>query len=205
MEKDFAKEIEAKKVLIQESLAEMKQARTDFVKGIVPFADKWIRKIARQYIERNPERALKLGKESLSLLKTKVAKLCSDIESICGDVFSSDEYWPETRELLQKNQLGIRIVFGKLGTILEEFGFVKTQSQTEKSQESWNQYDSSGNRREFDGTPVYPHSIELPDDLRDVLEEYRKTILRKDSMLEDIKRLELETLQAQATTLWDSI
>jgi|GEM_PF-4563069 len=205
MEKDYSKEIESKRVLIKTSLSRMEKVRIDFAVGIRPFAKKWIQTIARQYIERNPENALKLGKERLTLLKTRVNKLCEDVESICKEVFSSDEFWPETRELGSQNQLGIRIVLGKLGIILEEFAFVKTKAQTEGDQESWNQYDGSGNRREFDGTTVYPHSIEIPDEMKNLLEEYRNLIQRKDNLIGEIKSLEFEKLQIQATKLWDSI
>jgi len=205
MSKDQSKEIESKRALIATTIGKMQKLRNDFTHGIKPFAKQWIQTIARQYIERNPEAVLKLGKERLSLLKNGVNKLCGDIESICTDVFSSEEFWPETRELLTKNQLGIKIVLGKLGTILEEFGLVKTKSQTEGDQESWNQYDSAGNRREFDGTPVYPHSIEIPDEIKNLLEEYRMLVQTKTTLTAEIKNLEFEKLQAQATALWDSI
>lgn len=205
MPKDYSKEIESKRVLITTTISQMKKLRNDFIIGIEPFAKKWIYTIARQYIERNPEKALKLGKERLTLLKFSVNKLGEDIKSVCNDVFSSEKFWPETRELVTQNQLGIKIILGKLGTILEEFGFVKTKTQTEGDQESWNQYDSDGNRREFDGTTVYPHSIEIPDEIKNLLEDYRKVVQTKNDLLAEIKKLEFENLQTQATTLWDSI
>jgi hypothetical protein len=205
MEKDYAKEIEARKILIDSSFSQMKKVRVAFATGIVPFAKRWIQMIARQYVERNPEIALKLGREKLAQLKARTARLCEDIEGICQEVFGSEEFWPETRELVTQNQLGIKIVLGKLGIILEEFGFVKTKAQTEGDQESWNQYDTSGNRREFDGTTIYPHSIEIPVEMKDLVEEYRKLIQRKDSLKEEIKQLEFEKLQLEATKLWDSI
>ena len=205
MSKDYSKEIESKKVSITTAIDQMKKLRNDFIIGIKPFARKWIQTIVRQYIERNPEKALTLGKERLTLLKANTNKLREDIESICNDVFSSEEFWPETRELITQNQLGIKIILGKLGTILEKFGFVKTKAQTEGDLESWNQYDSAGNRREFDGTTVYPHSIDIPDELKNLLEDYRKLIQKKNTLASEIKNLEFEKLQTQATTLWDSI
>lgn len=205
MAKDYSKEIESKRVLIATTISKMNKLRNDFIIEIEPFAIQWIYTIARQYIERNPEIALKLGKERLILLKKNVQKLAEDIKSICIDVFSNDKFWPETRELITQNQLGIKIILGKLGTILEEFGFVKTKAQTEGDKESWNQYDSDGNRREFDGTTIYPHSIEIPSEIKNLLEDYRKLIQTKNTLMAEIKNLEFENLQTQATTLWDSI
>lgn len=205
MEKDFAKEVQSRRDQIQALGSHMEEVKSDFIHAISPFVKQWIETIARQYIERNPEKALKLGKERLPLLKSKVKKLCEDSVSICQGIFSSNEYWPETRELITQNQLGIKMIFGKLGTILEEFELVKTKAQTEGDQEQWNQYDSSGNRREFDGTPVYPHSIELPENMKKLLEEYRNSFQRKDALNAEILGLEFEKLQLEATRLWDSM
>lgn len=205
MEKDFAKEVASRREQIQAIGTQMEKMRGDFIHGVSPFVRQWIETIARQYIERNPEKALKLGKERLPLLKNKVKKLCDDAASICEGIFTNHEFWPETRELITQNQLGLKTVFGKLGTLLEEFELVKTKAQTEGDQEQWNQYDSSGNRREFDGTAVYPHSIELPENMKKLLEEYRNSFQRKDALNAEILGLEFEKLQLQATNLWDSI
>lgn len=205
MEKDFLQEIESRRGMITTIDSQMKQVRSDFVVGIRPFAQNWLQTIARQAIERNPRQALDLGKDRLAALKTKVNELCDGLEPICREVFASDTFWPETRELVTQNQLGVRIVLGKLGIILEEFGFVKTQAQTDKDQEAWHHYDCSGDRREFDGTPVYPHTVDLPAELKILLEEYLILIRKKDNLREDINRLEFEKLQVQATRLWDSL
>lgn len=205
MEKDFAKEIESRREQIQAVCDQMESLKTEFTKGVSPFVKHWIETIARQYIERNPEKALQLGKERLTLLKRDVKKLSEESESICGEIFSNKDFWPETRELITQNQLGVKMVFGKLGTLLEAFELVKSQAQTEGDREPWSQYDRSGNRREFDGTAVYPHSIELPDSVKKLLEEYRNCFQRKESLIREIEGLEFEKLQVQATNLWDSL
>jgi len=205
MEKDFAREIESRREQIRTVGSQMEQARKDFTLGVTPFVATWIETIARQYIERNPEKALKMGKERLSQLKGKVKLLCSEAESICQEIFSNNDFWPETRELITQNQLGVKLIFGRLGTLLEAFELVKTKAQTEGDEENWTQYDNSDNRREFDGTTVYPHSIELPDGMKKLLEEYRNSFQRKEALQAEILGLELEKLQLQATSLWDSL
>ncbi|NLI78304.1 MAG: hypothetical protein GX442_17945 [Candidatus Riflebacteria bacterium] len=205
MDKDFAKEIESRKSLIGAIGTQMEKVRADFIEGIRPFVQEWLQAIARQYVERSPQRALQLGKERLTLLKARVHQLCEEAGAVSREVFSKEAFWPESRELVTQNQLGIRVVFGKLGSILQEFGFVKTKAQTEEDLESWDQYDCSGDRREFDGTPVYPHSVELPGAMKILLEEYQILIRKKSNLREEIKRLEFEALQAQATRLWDDI
>jgi hypothetical protein len=205
MERDFPKEIEAIRQQIDDAVHKMQEIQNEFTAKIQPFVKKWIHAIARQYIARNPEKALMMGRDKLAALKEKVSTLSAAVESLCQETFRNKAFWPETRDLMTQNQLGIRMILGKLGTILEEFEFVKTKEQTEKDQESWNQYDSTGDRREFDGTLVYPHSIELPHELQHLLEEYRGLITRKDILAGDIKNLEFEKLKVQATTLWDSI
>jgi hypothetical protein len=203
--RDFLAEKEKRQVEIRDTIAQMEKMREDFSLEIQPFVRKWIQTIARQYVERNPEKALKLGLEKMTLLKNEVNQLCENVDPICREIFSNQEFWPETRELITQNQLGIRLILGRLGTILEQFDLVKTQAQTEKGHEAWSQYDCAGDRREFDGTPVYPHAIEIPEKLVAKLEEYRVMVRRKEELGKEIKGLDHEELQIQATQMWDSI
>jgi len=205
MEKDFAREIEARKALIASTCEQMAKMRADFTMGLEPFARNWIETIARQYVERNPAKTLELGMERLALLKARVHQLCEGVDRICQEVFSNESFWPETRDLAPQNQLGVRIILGKLGMILEEFGYVKTKAQTELDHESWTQYDSAGDRRQFDGTPIYPHAVELPDALVILLEEYRILMRKKEILLEEIKGLDFEAMKIKAVAMWDSV
>jgi hypothetical protein len=205
MEKTPELEIESRREQIQENLLRLQEIKQEFITSVVPFLETWIQDITRQYIERNPEKSLQLGLEGLTAVKTRVKALCKTIKTLCDEIFSPDEFWPENRNLLAQNQLGLRTILGKLGVILEECGLVRSKAQTEEAKESWNQYDKSGNRREFDGTLIYPHAVELPNDTKNLLEEYRSLIQRQTALTEEIRQFEFAQLQKQAIQIWDSI
>ncbi len=168
MEKTPELEIESRQSQIRENLVRLQEIKQEFIASVVPFLETWIQNITRQYIERNPEQSLQLGLEGMIAVKKRVKVLCGSIKTLCNEIFSPDEFWPENRNLLAQNQLGLRTILGKLGIILEECGLVKSKAQTEEAKESWNQYDKSGNRREFDGTLIYPHAVELPNETKGI-------------------------------------
>jgi len=189
---------------------QMEVVRKQFAQDTVKFVREWYEKTAREYVDREADITLSLGKEKLAQMKSKVSKLIEDTETIVNQFLSDRKLWwhlVEDNELfylsssprvhpsfLDKN---IRLALGKLGVTLEEFGYVKTKSPTLTEVGIWCEYPN--------GRPYYPYGIDWPETMQNTINKYSELCEKAKGKRGEIDCSIARKNEHHARNLWDSI
>lgn len=126
------KELESRK-------SEMEDIRQQFIKASATFIAQWFNVTAKHYVCTDSQNTLRLGRDRLSSMKFKLHNLTENAERIVNEVLSDRSLWwhlaPKEEDgsaypyLQCENKCPriidkpIRKALGKLGLILEEYGY----------------------------------------------------------------------------------
>jgi hypothetical protein len=199
----------------------MQTARQLFTKATGDFFVTWYNSTARHYITSSSQNTLRLGKDQLTQLKAKLKTLTDNAEKYAKDCLSADSLW---WQLPSKNgedyasaysQHGcncpdiinqpIRKGLGKLGVLLEEYGYnIATKTGTYGDEISvWN----NKNIGPFPANPepYYPDSFEWSSNMRTLMKRYDELCKQAQEAYANIKRFQQLKIEKQAADLWDSV
>ena len=194
----------------------MEELKIEFTEETVDFASEWYKKTAKEYITKYPEVALKMSIEKIGKMKDKVNELVKNAEKIVKGEFDNPALWwhrkPRLRDsIFQYKQVAdqypevlaqaVRHVLGRLGIVLEEFGFhVTTNSNTGTYQEFWFE-NLEGSKQTV---PCYPHVLAWTKEMQDTIREYDAQYTQAIKLFDEIQLLKDEKKIQEALTRWDS-
>jgi hypothetical protein len=206
---------------IEKYKTEMQTVRQQFIKATGAYFAIWYNLTARQYIIGGSQNTLSLGKDKLMQFKTKLKDLNDNSEKCANDFLSADSLWwhlsPNAGKISASaySQYGskvpeiidhpIRKGLGRLGVLLEEYGYnVTTKAGNYEDEISvWN----NKNVGPYSNNPVpfYPDSLDWSADMKDLMKKYNEIYKQAYEAYSNIKRLQQLKLAKQATNLWDSL
>ena len=110
--------------------------RTEFVEETNKFVTQWYESIINKFILTFPPAAEKLTAEHKKNIKIELKVLQDSIHIELTNILMRDQYWWHSGEItdvprdIYKNidnllDFDLRVIFGKVGYILEEYGFIK--------------------------------------------------------------------------------
>ena len=209
--------IETKQAELLPLCSRMEIFRGKFAKETVAFASEWYRKTAKDYIIKYPEVTLSLTEEKIALMKTRVNELAKDSERIVQAEFNNPALWwhlePHLHESIDRYQQvadkppevldrAVRCVLGRLGLVLEKFGFRVTASgYTGAYHEFWFERPVAGR----EAIPCYPHLLSWSSAMEDTVREYAAQYVEAMKVYGEIQLLKEEKKKQEALTRWDSI
>lgn len=217
MVENFDNLIKQKQAELESLKPQMEEIRRQFTLDSAKFVSEWYKKTTEIYIERDADKTINLGKEKLGKMKAKVLKLVESAEAIIDEIFSNQKLWwhlveddnffysyygNRAPDILDKP---IRLALGKLGVILEEFGYVKTKSTGSREHDVWSEWDPSGNYHLSDGRPYYPYSVDWSETMQNTIMRYNELHGQAKRIRQEIDNLRREKKKHQAKNLWDSI
>lgn len=196
----------------------MEEFKAEFVEETVSFASEWYRKTLKEHITKHPEVILNLKEEKIAHMKAQVNELIRNSEKIVrGELENSGLWWHQRprihdsiEQYLQVDERypeildrAVRHVLGRLGLILEEYGFnVSASGNTSVYREFWFDHPTG---TESASKPSYPHLLKWSENMQNTIRNYNKQYMRSMAVFSEIQRLKEEKKKQQAINRWDSI
>ena len=200
---------------------EMEEIRKRFIEASAVFIANWYNTTAKNHVFKDPQNTLRLGRDKLSSMKIKLKSLMDDSKKIADEFLDERSLWWHFAPKIENNnnslylQSGnkcpeiidkpIRKALGKLGLILEEYGYnINTKGGNSGDDVSvWN----NKNVSPYPSNPVpyYPDSCDWSKEMRDLLKNYNEIYKKAYSAFSDINLLKQSKIDRQAADLWDSI
>lgn len=209
------KELESQKL-------EMETIRQMFIEASAIFLAHWFNITAKRYVCTDSQNTIRLGRDSLSSMKFELKNLTDNAKRIINEVLSDQSLWwhldPKGADgnaspyLLCGNKCPeiidkpIRKALGKLGVILEEYGYdvtTRTGGSTRDNLSVWNNKNVSP--YPVNPVPYYPDSVDWSREMKDLMRRYNEIFKQAYDAYSSIKRLQQSKLDKQATELWDSV
>lgn len=201
----------------------MEELRLQFINDTTTFAAKWYSETAKQYVTKNPTTTLKLSKEKLVQMKTKVNNLIRNADKITQTPLSDPNVWwhlaPRKHDSSSLyDQLGdtkvgnkfpavvdkaVRRALGELGTVLEQFGYRVTTAGALEGYypEFWFEYPDGP---DSPARPFFPHLLEWSEDMQYTVQKYSGLFKKAIVLFNEVELLKEEKKKHQALELWDS-
>ncbi len=208
--------IERKEAELSPLLIRMDELKRQFTKQTAVFASEWFRKTAKEYITKNPEVALSLTEEKIASMKANVNELVRSAERAVQAELDNPALWwhldPHIHESIERYRQvadkfpevldrAVRRVLGRLGVVLEKFGFrVTVSGYTGTYFEFW--FERAGSRGI---TPLYPHLLGWTEPMQESIRQYDVQFVEASEIYDQIQRLKSQKKRQDALTRWDSI
>jgi len=200
---------------------EMQTVQQLFIKATGAFFVNWYNSAARNYVIRDSQNTISLGKEQLAQLKVKLKDLTDNAEKYVEEFLNTDSLWWHLSKNEGDNfvsaysQYGskcpekidhpVRKGLGKLGVLLEEYGYnVATKPGSYDGKVSvWN----NKNVSPYPSNPVpyYPDSLDWSSDMKALMKRYDDLCKQAHEAYSNIKRFQQSKIDKQAADLWDSV
>ena len=200
---------------------EMEEIRKQFIEASAVFIANWYSLTAKNHVLKNSQNTLRLGEDNLSSMKIKLRSLADDSKKIANEFLDEYSLWWHLAPKIENNnaspylQFGhkcpeiidkpIRKALGKLGTILEEYGYnINTKGGNSGEDVSvWNNKNVSP--YPTNPVPYYPDSCDWSNEMRDLMKSYDEIYKKAYSAFSGIRLLNQSKLDKKAADLWDSI
>ena len=207
---------------LQSRKLEMEEVRQQFIKASAIFIAQWFNVTAKQYVCTDSQNTLELGRDRLSSMKFKLKNLTENAEKIVNEHLADQSLWwhlsfkGEDASASSYLQYGnkcpaiidkpIRKALGKLGVILEEYGYdvtTKTGGPARDDISVWNNKNESP--YPINPVPYYPNSVDWSMDMKNIMRKYNEIYKQAYDTYSSIKHLQQSKLNKQAADLWDSV
>lgn len=210
MTENFDLTIKIRENELADLIDKMEEIRIQFINAAAAFAANWFEDTAKKYVTSDTENTLKLGKEKIGEIKTKVRGLASQASTFCGEALSSKELWwhlsqkemgalspyscsgNKDPEIVNK---GVRRVVGRLGTVLSEYGFLNHE-------DSW--FEQGATRYGQKPVAYYPYGLSWSQEMRSIMKQYNEVYKLAYAKYKEITDLKAQKLTRQAIELWNS-
>jgi hypothetical protein len=200
---------------------EMEEIRKQFIEASAVFIANWYNLTAKNYVFKDSQNTLRLGRDKLFSMKLKLKSLMDDSNKVANEFLDEHSLWWHFAPKMENNNISpylqcgnkcpeiidkpIRKALGKLGLILEEYGYsVNTKGGNSGDDISlWNNKNVSP--YPTDPVPYYPDSCDWSKEMRDIMKTYDEIYKKAYSAFSGIKLLNHSKISKQAADLWDSI
>jgi len=220
MAEKYDSQIAAKQKELETYKQDLEAIKQQFIKDSSAFVANWYEETAKSYVISESANTLKIGKERLSEMKLRVSELKAKAEKIVNEILSNPSLWwhlsPESKEIsnypyeqYDVNRMPeildkpLRRALGLLGAILGDYGYnVTTKISYSISPVSW--LDTS--IYTYGKPPVlfYPNAFACSNEMFLTLKRYNETYKKAFSAYHEVRRLQLEKQNLQASALWGS-
>jgi hypothetical protein len=199
----------------------MQAVRQQFIKVTGAFFAIWYNLTVRNYVIRDSQNTLSLGKDRLIQLKAKLKVLIANAEKSSNNFLSANSLWWHLSPKNGDNDVSVYSLYGSkvpeiidqpirkglgiLGVLLEEFGYnvaTKVGSYDDKVS-VWNNKNVSP--YPTNPVPYYPDSLDWSSDMKDLMKKYNELYKQAHEAYSNIKRLQQSKVDKQAAELWDSL
>jgi len=217
MSEEIDDSIERKEAELSLLRSFMEELKTEFIKQTADFALKWYRKTAKEYVTKYPEIALKMSEKKMGDMKTKVNELIKNAEKIVRNELDNPAIWwhqkmnlhdpiDKYKQVADKYSEAldhaVRHILGRLGLVLEEFGFnVTTKSNTGAYKEFW--FETPVGSKQI--VPCYPHLLSWSEEMQNSVRLYDAQFTHAITLFNELQLLKEEKKRQEALTRWDSI
>lgn len=199
----------------------MEDLRLQFIKKSGEFVARWYEETVKGFVAEDSENTLRIGKEKLSVMKVKVKELSTKAEEVANEVLSHPSLWwhlaPSDQDIISPYEQfayrfpeiidkPIRRALGKVGTILEEFGY-KVNTKPVYSGiggTSWYEYPTVSSYSVTNPVPYYPFRFVWSNEMQSTLKSYNELYKQACRLYSEIKTLQKQKKTKEATDLWDS-
>nr|WP_024835474.1 hypothetical protein [Clostridium sp. 12(A)] len=213
MDVESVKQEIADLVATKESLiADLDTQKNTLINILKPFISTELQKIIEEEVKKNPSHTKSLGIEKLSDMKKRLNNLLVSSDSLVNKTFSDNQFWIhvnykiiEERDSFGQrynnkktatNKIieGIKIVFGKAGEILVDYGYDKTGSdRTSRWQTSVNSEIVFGSN----------HGFYIPEHIDHEIKKYSESISPLHDTIDKLNKLDKKFNQQEALDLWE--
>lgn len=220
MSQDFDGLIAEKQKELDSFKSKMEELRLLFIKDSTTFVSEWYKNTAEHFVITESDRTIALGETKVKEMKTKVLELIQNTDKIVNEILSNSNLWWHLSEFdgsmpFAYRQYGnapprildkaIRLVLGRLGVYLEEFGYNVKTSVTIGSFgfNIWIEFDTAGNYPLPKGRPYYPFSVNWSEAMRNTIQKYDELYGVAKGLRQELVNLQLRKKAQQAQKLWD--
>jgi len=131
-----SKEVLSSNQSIKETIKLAEKYRADFIEETLDFVPKWYEDLVSKFILTFPPASEKLTAEHKKNIKHQVIALQNSVHIDITNLLLQDKYWWHSGDITNvprdfyKNidnllDFDFRVIFGKVGAILEDYGFIK--------------------------------------------------------------------------------
>lgn len=193
----------------------MEACRRQFFKETAEYASAWFRKTAKDYIAKYSDVLLSLPEEKVVDLKREVNQLAENSQDVTRLEFDKPGLWwhlePRVNDFSDKYRQvanrypdvvdrAVRRVLGRLGLILEDYGFrVTARGITGTYYEFWFERPVPAGG----AIPSYPHLLAWTENMQEAIREYNVYYVSARSLFNELTQLKQAKKQRQALTLWE--
>jgi predicted DNA binding CopG/RHH family protein len=218
MNEDIDIVIEQKEAQLSSLRSLMEQLKNEFIKAMTDFASEWFKTTTREYVSKYPEVTLKMREEKIVQMKANVSELIRNTEKVVKAEFENPAlWWHQSPRLLdpidQYLQVAdkypeildraVRHVLGRLGLILEKYGFnVCASGNTGSYGEFWFDHPKDDQTTSI---PYYPHLLNWSEKMQNTIKNYNSQYVKAMEEFNEIQSLKNEKKKQEAMNRWDSI
>ncbi len=216
MEVNLDNSIAQKEVELKSFLAKMDTCKEQFVKATADFASIAIKNIAIEYTGRFSEHCLSMTEEKRSEFTKAVFLLVQGNETASRIEFANKGLWwhlePHLYDSIDKYtqvadkypeiiDCAVRRVLGRLGVVLEKYGFRVTASgKTGTFFEFWFERPVIT----AEAIPTYPHLLAWSENMQQIIRQYNSYYQQALKCFKDLKELTDEKKKQQALSMWNN-
>ncbi len=205
MANNFDKEIQIAQRRLDTAADRMKQIRKEFMSETIKYFRVWYEQLTKAKVTAEADLTRELGINKLSQLKNEVNVLKGGTEKNVSEFIGNDSLWLRQNDSIQPSftediDNALRLIAGKLGLILENYGYITSNPEDPSF---WREWDKLGLNRPPDARPFYPHYLDLPVHIKDMVEEYEELIREKAEYTYHVKKLRDTKARSEAEALWD--
>lgn len=205
MTHNFDKEIQIAQRRLDAATNRMKQIRKEFFSASIKYFRHWYEQLTKDKVTSEAELTRELGINKISELKSEVNALKQNTEKIVSEYLNHESLWWRQNDPVQPSFLedvdnALRLIAGKLGIILENYGYITANPEDPSF---WREWDKLGLNRPPDARPYYPHYLDLPAGMKNMTEEYEELIREKADYTHQVKKLKDSKAKSEAEAIWD--
>ncbi len=205
MARDLPGELKKAEKQFNATFSRMKQIQQEFIDEVADFMKTFYLDVTKRKVKNEAELTQKLGIEKISRLKSEVSRLQSQARQAVAEFIPDGMFWhhgqpekpdPAFRENLEK---GLRLVAGKLGPILEKYGYITTDPEEPGY---WREWDEYGINRPDNARPFYPMHLDWTERMNELIHEYEDLIREGIQYSWEVKKLKQGKMQSEVEDLW---
>jgi hypothetical protein len=205
MTRELDEEIKALEARLASLDSQLHEHREKFTNAAVEWLRLWYWETTEQIVTGDgKENTRSLGSERIAELKARVEALRDEAAQTINETLGADDIWERWRanravvshcSVSRDVQGEMAFATGKLGPVLEEFGYLP------KSE--WREFDRVTGVRMSYGRPRYPSGIVLSEALLEQLKLYEQAGKRWIECHDAIRKAKDRQAESEAKDLWD--
>lgn len=216
---DYEEEIRRREEQITRVEPRMNEVRKRFISHFATHLRSLYGQLARSQVECKSDLTLSLDDARLAKMKQDVLALVDSAETIAAEYLDKDALWwiptgehgefhsvSNQSKAAKTLEESMRLAVGRLGPILESYGYVSTNPQADRNKiDVWCEWDSSGNHYKPGGRPRYPYALDWSEQIKQDLVEYTTVATEVEKLRSEIRQLRSDWDKTKAKSKWDGV